>query len=108
TNKSRALRFTFRLRPEEFSNVRSQAALKARTWMVASRQSDEAAVFEVDFSVLAGLVDSIYLEASLAQDNECVSERSTHLVLFRSRDNASFVRGYRRTRCRRFLRSLHA
>jgi hypothetical protein len=49
--------------------------------MIAPGQSDEAAVLKVNFGVLAGLIDSIHLEASLAQNNKSVSKRPAHQPL---------------------------
>jgi|AmaraimetFIIA100_FD_contig_51_5184397_length_282_multi_3_in_0_out_0_1 hypothetical protein len=46
--------------------------------MIAARQSIEVAVFENDFSVLAGLTNVLHVDAGVTQDIERVSERPAH------------------------------
>lgn len=46
--------------------MRAQAALEATAWVIATGQSDEAAVFEMDFGMLARLVNAFHPDAFVA------------------------------------------
>ena len=58
--------------------MRSQAAFKSWAWVIAAGQTDEPAVFKVDFRVLASLIDTTDTKSGSGEDADRVAQRLTH------------------------------